>query len=306
MTILEFVERFSDELTCKEVFRDLRRKQGVVCKRCDCTTHYWLQAKWQFQCKSCSFRTTLKSGTVMENSRLSYRKWFLIMLFMTTSKKGISACELQRQLGHKRYTTIWSIMHRLRNVMGQRDALYQLHDMIELDEGYFEVEVPDRIKSNLKRGKGSQRQSNVAVMAESTPLENVVTGEVSNQCRYFKMKVLKNHKSSEIEAEVQQSIDSMSIVFTDKSTSYLDIEDYIETHVSFKSDEKTTQQILKWVHVAISNAKRTFLGVYHKINGSYLQSYLNEFVYKLNRRYMKSVFERLLIAVTSPNWQTNG
>jgi hypothetical protein len=74
----------------------------------------------------------------MENSPLPFRTWFLVMLFMTTTKKGISACELQRQIGHKRYMTIWSVMHRLRKVMGKRDDLYQLSDMIEFDEGYFE------------------------------------------------------------------------------------------------------------------------------------------------------------------------
>jgi hypothetical protein len=63
--------------------------------------------------------------------------------------------------------------------------------------------------------------------------------------------------------------------------------------------------MLKWVHIAISNAKRNFLGVYHKINGEYLQKYLDEFVYKHNRRYFKSIFERLVVASVYPYWQTN-
>ncbi len=87
-------------------------REGVTCKKCGNKKHYWLASKWQFQSYECDFRTTLKSGTVMENSRLSYRTWFLIMMFMTSTKKGISACELQRQIGHKRYRTIWYIMHR--------------------------------------------------------------------------------------------------------------------------------------------------------------------------------------------------
>lgn len=89
-------------------------KEGVTCKKCGGTHHYWLSSKWQFQCSECGFRTTLRSGTVMENSRLPYRVWFLIIYLMTSTKKGLSACELQRQLGHKRYATVWSIMHRLR------------------------------------------------------------------------------------------------------------------------------------------------------------------------------------------------
>lgn len=63
--------------------------------------------------------------------------------------------------------------------------------------------------------------------------------------------------------------------------------------------------MLKWVHIAISNTKRNFLGIYHKINGRYLQYYLDEFVYKLNRRNFKSIFERLVVASVYPYWQTN-
>ena len=304
MTILSFMNQFSDEQSCKKYFRDLRQREGVVCKKCKGKDHYWLKNKWQFQCVSCNFRTTLKSGTVMENSRLPYRVWFLIMLFMSSTKKGVSACELQRQLGHKRYMTIWSIMHRLRATMGKRDELYKLSDIVEFDEGYFETEVSNEIRSKLKRGKGSQRQNNVAVMAESVPLENIETGEVSNQCRYFKMKVLESHKSEAVQSEIQESIDARTIVFTDKGTNYLDIEQYIEAHISLKSNKEVTMVNLKWAHIAISNAKRTFLGVYHKMKGKYLQNYLNEFVYKLNRRNRKSVFERLLVAAVFPYWQT--
>lgn len=146
---------------------DIRMKEGVICKNCKCRKLYWLTSKWHFQCSECGFRTTSKIWTVTENSRLSFRTWFLIMLFMTSTKKGLSACELQRQIGQKRYMTIWSILYRLRKVMGNRDALYQLTYMVEFDEGYFEKEVPQQTKSNSKRGRGSERQINVAVMAES-------------------------------------------------------------------------------------------------------------------------------------------
>jgi hypothetical protein len=87
------------------------------------------------------------------------------------------------------------------------------------------------------------------------------------------------------------------IVLTDDSTSYVDISDYVELHVTEKSSEKLTKETLRWVHITISNAKRTLLGNYHKIKGKYLQLYLNEFVYKLNRRYFGDrLFDRLVIA----------
>src|SRR5699024_12353200 len=87
--------------------------------------------------------------------------------------------------------------------------------------------------------------------------------------------------------------DEEVIVFTDQSTSYVNIADYVDIHVSEKSSDITTKETLKWVHIAISNAKRSFAGNYHKIKRKYLQLYLNEFVYKLNRRYFgDKIFDR--------------
>ena len=144
---------------------------------------------------------------------------------------------------------------------------------------------------------------NVAVMAESTPLEDVETGVKSNQCRYFKMKVLYDHNAETINNVIADNFNEKSIVFSDKSTSYVNISDYVETHITEKSDKKVTETTLKWVHIATSNATRTLLGVFHKIKGKYLQLYLNEFCYKLNRRYFSGgVFERLTLAVAKSYW----
>ena len=136
------------------------------------------------------------------------------------------------------------------------------------------------------------------IMAESTVLEDIETGKVDRQCRYFKAKVLDDHKSDGTDDTFKKSIsDEQTIVFTDKSTSYVNIADYVEIHLSEKSNEQTTKETLKWVHIAISNAKRNFVGNYHKIKRKYLQLYLNEFVYKLNRRYFgERIFDRLVIA----------
>jgi len=301
MTILEFVTEFPTEQSCRDHFRTQRESEGVICKKCSNEKQYWLKAKEQWQCASCSFRTTLRSGTIMEGSNLPLRKWYLAMVFMTFTKKGISATELQRQLKHNRYRTVWGLMHKIRTAMGQRDSLYNLEGMIEVDEGYFAKETPEN--TQLKRGRGSQRKNNVAVMAESTVIEDVETGEKSSHCRYFKMAVLKSHEKEEINELIQDHLSESAIVFSDKSTSYVNIEDIVEIHIIEKSNKETTKTTLKWVHIAISNAKRNFLGVYHKIKGKYLQNYLNEFCYKLNRRYFgERLFDRLTLAVAKSYW----
>ena len=295
MTILEFLREFPDNDSCKRHFRLQREQEGVTCKQCGGTKHYWLSTKCQWQCSSCSFRTTLRSGTIMENSNLSFHTWYTCMAFMTFSKKGISAMEMQRQLGHTRWETVWKLMHKIRAGMGKRDSLYQLNGSVEFDEGYFEQATGEGIK--LKRGRGSQKQSKVAVLAESTPLEDIETGEISSQCRYFKMKTLNSHQKTAANELVVEYIHEKAVIFSDQSTSYTDFANLVEMHISEKSSEKTTKTTLKWVHIAISNAKRNLLGVYHMIKGKYLQAYLDEFCYKLNRRYFgKRLFDRLIIA----------
>src|ERR1700755_1715807 len=100
MKFIEFLDRYPTEEKCKAEFKSLRDQQGVICKNCEGREHYWLASKEQYQCKSCSFRTTLKSGTVMENSKLPFKHWFVAMHLMTSTKKTLSALELQRQIGH--------------------------------------------------------------------------------------------------------------------------------------------------------------------------------------------------------------
>lgn len=297
MNLFTFTAHFSSEAACREHFKDQRDKQGVVCKKCSNTTHYWKKDKECYECKSCRFRTSLRSGTIMENSNLPFLVWYRAMFLMSTTKKGFSAKEIQRQLGLKRYEPVWAMVHKLRKAMGNRDSRYTLEGMIEMDEGYFTVESTEVEQNQGKRGRGAAGKKNVMVSAESTPLEDLQTGKKTKHVRYFKAKVLEDHNADQVNEQVQESFDDKSIVFTDKSTSYVDIADYVEMHVSEKSTKQTTSETLRWVHIFISNAKRNLLGNYHKIKGKYLQLYLNEFVYKLNRRYFgERLFDRVVVA----------
>ena len=296
MDIFSFTAHFGTEEDCRTHFKKQRDKIWVVCK-CGHNEHFWIKSIWTYECKKCRKRISLKSGTIMQNSNLSFLIWYKTMFLMSATKKGFSSKEIQKQLGLKRYEPVWAMVHKLRKAMGTRDERYTLEGMIEFDEGYFTVESSEIEQEKGTRGRGAAGKQNVAVMAESTPLENIETGEKSRSCRYFKAKVLETHLSLEINETVKESIDNQSIVFTDKSTSYVDISDFVELHITEKSDKETTNETLKWVHITISNAKRNLLGNYHKIKRKYLQLYLNEFIYKLNRRYFgDKLFERLIIA----------
>jgi transposase-like protein len=296
MDIFSFGVEFGNEEDCILHFKKERDKIGVSCK-CGKTDFYWIKSRLSYQCKSCQKRITLRSGTIMKDSNLSFLVWYKAIFLMSATKKGFSAKEMQKQLGLKRYEPVWAMMHKLRKAMGKRDERYTLEGMIEMDEGYFTVASTDIEQEKGIRGRGAVGKQNVAVMAESTPLEDIETGETSKSCRYFKAKVLEDHTSEGINETVKESIAESSIVFTDQSTSYVDISQLVEIHITEKSTKQTTKDTLKWVHIFISNAKRNLLGNYHKIKRKNLQLYLNEFVYKLNRRYFgDKIFDRLVIA----------
>jgi hypothetical protein len=133
--------------------------------------------------------------------------------------------------------------------------------MIEMDEGYFTVKASKNANKTQKAGRRSKTKSNVMIITKNTIIEDIETGKIERQCRYFKAKVVQNHQADGTDQTLENAIDKeKTIVFTDKSTSYVSIADYGELHISEKSDEKTTKETLKWMHITISNAKRNFVG----------------------------------------------
>src|SRR5690606_12964565 len=175
-----------------------RDKVGIICSRCDHDQHFWIKSKWSYECKKCRSRTSLRSGTIMQSSNLSFLVWYKTMFLMSMTKKGFSSKEIQKQLGLKRYEPVWAMVHKLRKAMGKRDDRYTLEGMIEMDEGYFTVESSELEKSMAKRGRGAAGKQNVAIMAESTPLEDLERNKTTKHCRYFKAKVLESHSKDEI------------------------------------------------------------------------------------------------------------
>jgi hypothetical protein len=234
----------------------------------------------------------------MHGSQMPFRYWFVAFHLLTSTKKSFSAKELQRQLGHKYYEPIWALLHKLRAVMGNRDAEYNLSGVIELDEGFFSTEISEKKGYQLKRGRGSQRKSKVLVMAESTPLEE---GYKSNgktrKVNHIKMFVIDDLKAKSIDNKVVANIDKSSIIDSDASTSYTNLRKLVSEHRPQVIPKENVGKVLPWVHLVIGNAKRMLLSVFHEIKPDYLQNYLNEFCYKFNRRYFGEMqFDRLLVA----------
>ena len=200
-------------------------------------------------------------------------------------------------------------MQKLRITMGSRDSRYQLDKIVELDEAFFES--VDTEKDNeekfipRKRGRGSQKQSTVMVMA-STVHDFGKTKKFNKptKFRFVRMLVVDNLKGQTVGEKVAENIKYDTVVKTDNYSSYSKIKDHVWCHIPQKVSPKDAGKILPWVHTMISNAKRTLLGVHHMISTKYAQNYLDEFCYKVNRRnFREQLFDRLLIACVTTNYQ---
>jgi hypothetical protein len=229
MNLKEFFEKFPTEQSCKEHFKLYRDKEGVTCKKCGNTTHYWLSTIQQYKCKKCHFRTTLRSGTIMEHSHLPFQYWYIAMCLVTTTKKTFSALEIQKQIGHKFYEPIWDMMHKIRRAMGERDATYKLQDEVEVDDGFFEVvktkeekaeEVKLLVTPKKKRGKGSVKQQAVLVMVESRETGNQNKHQPNKAVSHIKMVTLDGLTASDIDFVSKKAIDSNAVITSNNATYY--------------------------------------------------------------------------------------
>jgi len=309
MNLIKFIESFPDESSCRIKFKEFRDEQGVICRKCGSKNHYWLKTVDEYQCKKCKTRISLRSGTVMQASNLPFRHWFIAIHLLTSTKKTFSTLEVQRQIGHKFYEPIWYMIQKIRMTIGSRDSKYLLDKIVELDEGFFEsvdTEKDDDEKTTpKKRGRGSQKQTTVMVMASTVHVFNKIKKyNKPTKFRYERMLVVDNLKGQTVGEKVSGNIKYDSVVKTDNYSSYSKIKEHVWCHISQNVSPKDATKVLPWVHTMISNAKRILLGVHYMISKKYTQNYLDEFCYKVNRRnFGDQLFDRLLIACVTTNYK---
>ncbi len=323
MNLLNFNDRFPTEKSCRDYLRLRREDEGVVCNECGNDKHYWIESKCNWRCTICRSSTNLRAGTIMEKSKLSVRVWFMTIHLMTSTKKAFSALEMQRQLGLKRYEPVWYMMQKVRVTMGKRDAKYKLKGHIETDDAYFEiVDLPEvdtlghkkesgrvvntdgKEDGEQKRGRGSKKQLRVLVMVESelNP-DQTKPYKKKRSMGYVKMITMDNLKIAGINYEVGKAIDANATLITDGMPGFARLKDVVSQHKYSIVPKKEAGKTLPWVHTVISNAKRLFLGIHHSIGKDYLQNYLNEYCYKLNRRNFQSdLFDRMIVAGANDTW----
>lgn len=305
MNLIKFLQMYDTELKCQELFKQIRDKEGVVCKRCGGTEHYWLGTRDRYRCKACKWETTLRSGTALEYSKLPYHYWIYAMAFLASSKKPTSALEMQRTLGHKFYLPIWTMLHKLRITMGHRDATYRLSGFVEADDAQFEVSTPKKETRNNKPGAGAKGKAKVAIQAETVPPRDrrKKGKEGKGSFKFVKMQAIENIKAESLIPCIAQGVDPKSTVITDGGRGYVSDRMPVAHHIKRTMRGKEALKHLPWVHILISNAKRNLLGIYHSVKSDYLQNYLSEYCYMTNRRYLGTQkLQNLLDLSVSKPW----
>lgn len=116
-TIMEFQDRFATETACLDYLAASRWPEGFICPGCGGRRAWVLERRHLWECGDCSLQTSVTAGTVMHRTRTPLRTWFWAAYLVSTHHPGISAKQLQRQLGLSRYETAWLILQKLRRAM---------------------------------------------------------------------------------------------------------------------------------------------------------------------------------------------
>lgn len=273
----EFCTRYNTEEACREELFCQWFPQGFVCPKCGCTEYYPIRKRKVCQCRSCRHQTSVTSGTVMHRTHLSLTIWFWAIYLCVTDKRGISAVQLSRTLEIS-YDSAWHLLERIRAAMGQRDANYQLSGIVEMDDCY--VGGPSH---NGKQGRGTNKTK--VVVAVSKAKDGIPL--------FARMKVVEDIKRKTLQQIGDEYFDSKTKVECDSYHSYRGFEG-VELNYSLSE-----VGCLHWLHMVISNFKAFLLGTYHR-RSVHLQSYMDEFCFRFNRRNTgNQLFLRLTRAVAT-------
>jgi hypothetical protein len=306
MTAKDFFKAFPDEAACIAHLRKVREQNGLVCRKCSSHRLSWLSTIDRWECMDCRAKTTIRSGTIMMHSKLAIHTWFQCIFFMSSTTKAVSAKDMQRRLDMKRYEPVWYMMQKIRKAMGQVNSEVRLSGFVEFDDGYFTAHKKEKDPHGylFNRGRGTERKQPVLVAVEAIErTQPKARNDIKHNTRagLLRMEHLPDLKGKTYSKMAKRLLSSDTIVKTDANPSYNAITGHVAEHKPKKSGPGKAVKAMPWVHVAISNAKRVFLGVYHHLSDLWLQSYLDEFCYKFNLRFKRHDIVNQLIKTVALN-----
>ena len=279
----EFQQRFATDEACAAYLAQSRWSEGFVCPRCGGNASYPLPLRGIFQCKACGYQVSLTAGTVMHRTRVPLIQWFRAAYLMTTLTPGISAVQLQRQLGLGSYRTAWTMLHKLRKAT-VRPGREKLHGEVEVDDAYVGGKEEDVV--------GRQVETKTPVVAAVE-----VRGRASGRLR---LRALSDVSAASLHPFVQDVVASGTVVYTDGWRSYAKLGEKGYKHrVRLVKDGQDPSRLLPRVHRAISNLKSWLQGTHHGVSPKHLQPYLDEFAFRFNRRRTPMAAFQTLLGIGS-------
>ena len=279
----DLAERFPDDRACAMYLASKPWPDGFVCPTCGGPKGWELSGKkYTWECADCGRQTSVTAGTVIHRSKLPLATWFMAAHLVSSHSNGISALQLQGQLGLGSYKTAWLMLHKLRRAMVDPERS-MLTDLVEVDES----EIPHRTKDDPVAG--GQGRSHVGKLLIIGAVELSTQGHP----RRIRLEPLADFTAANIGGFVARVIKPGAMVVSDGLASYRSLKDH--RHRAKAVGTMAAHVVLPWIHRVFSNFKRWGLGTYHGLRKPHLRRYLDEFVFRWNRRqHVGTAFDTLL------------
>jgi transposase-like protein len=282
----EFQSKFASEEACSQYLAACRWPDGFVCPQCGNRRAYELVELRRWQCTGCRHQVSVTAGTILHNTKTPLVVWFWAAYLMTTDKRGVSALLLQRQLGLARYETAWMMLHKFRRAM--------INVTREPLRG--EVEVDDTWIGGVQAGLRGSRQ----LKGRKAALVLVAVEKRGRGTGRARMAVIPDFKGGTLLAFLKQNVAPGSTVYTDGLKSFSGLQEAGFQHEPRNQPRqidlrKGAKSVVPLADRAIGNLQQWLIGTYHGVSRDQLQLYLDEFVFRHNRRRLPmAAFQTLL------------
>jgi transposase-like protein len=277
-----FIARFGTDERCHAYWFEKRWPDGFCCRACGHRQAWRLGRRNIYECAACGQQHSLLKGTIFEQTKTGLAQWFLAIYLVSASKGGISALELQRQMGFGSYQTAWTWLHKIRRAM-VRPGRAALTAQVEADETYVGGAEPG------KPGRGGGKTV-VAGAVESG--RGKARGRRLGRLR---LAVVPDVSAESLEGFLGQNVARPATVTTDGWAGYggLATAGYRHAPINLSASWGDAALRLPAIHLVFSLAKRWLLGTHHgAVQAKHLPAYLDEFVFRFNRRTAKSISHR--------------
>ncbi|MCE3247370.1 MAG: tnpA 3 [Geminicoccaceae bacterium] len=278
-----FLKRFGSDARCRAYLVRARWPAGFRCERCGHDQAYSHKKRLIEECRTCGKQHSILAGTIFEQTKSGLAQWFLAIYLVTSSKGGISAMELKRQMGFGSYQTAWSWLHKIRRAM-VRPERTPLAARVEADETYVGGPRPGR------SGRGAGGKTVVAGAVESG--RGKATGRRLGRLR---LAVVADVSAKSLEGFLGQNVARPTTVVTDGWSGYggLATAGYAHAPLNLSASWGDASLRLPAIHLVFGLAKRWLLGTHHgAVSKKHLSAYLDEFVFRFNRRTARCISHR--------------